>query len=79
MVTTNTVTARTTITTSSSSLSSPSLTDPFHERLTFLVRSFFFVFVGLLASFGNIEYYVLAGIDVAITLLVARKICDKDK
>ena len=29
--------------------------DPTHNQLTFLVRSFFFVFVGLMASFGNIE------------------------
>ncbi len=32
--------------------------DPTHNQLTFLVRSFFFVFVGLLASFGQIEYII---------------------
>lgn len=32
--------------------------DTTHNQLTFLVRSFFFVFVGLLASFGQIEYII---------------------
>ncbi|MEE9565210.1 MAG: cation:proton antiporter, partial [Nitrosopumilaceae archaeon] len=32
--------------------------DTMHNQLTFLVRSFFFVFVGLLASFGQIEYII---------------------
>jgi cell volume regulation protein A len=50
--------------------------DPFHERVTFLVRSFFFVFVGLLASFGRIEF-ILAGIGIAAALLVARKYVTK--
>jgi cell volume regulation protein A len=45
--------------------------DPFQERLTFLVRSFFFVFVGLLASFGQIEY-VIAGIGIAVAIFVSR-------
>ena len=34
------------------------LDDPTHNQLTFLVRSFFFVFVGLMASFGQIEYLI---------------------
>ncbi|MEO2200499.1 MAG: cation:proton antiporter, partial [Nitrosopumilus sp.] len=32
--------------------------DPTHNQLTFLVRSFFFVFVGLMATFGQIEYMI---------------------
>ncbi len=41
--------------------------DPTHNQLTFLVRSFFFVFVGLMASFGQIEYVVFG---VLITIVV---------
>lgn len=41
--------------------------DPTHNQLTFLVRSFFFVFVGLMASLGRIEYIVFG---VLITLAV---------
>ena len=41
--------------------------DPTHNQLTFLVRSFFFVFVGLMASFGQIEYVVFG---VVITIVV---------
>jgi len=41
--------------------------DPTHNQLTFLVRSFFFVFVGLMASFGQIEYVVFG---VLITIAV---------
>ena len=41
--------------------------DPTHNQLTFLVRSFFFVFVGLLASFGQIEYVVFG---ILITVAV---------
>ena len=41
--------------------------DPTHNQLTFLVRSFFFVFVGLMASFGQIEYLVFG---VLITVAV---------
>jgi cell volume regulation protein A len=41
--------------------------DPTHNQLTFLVRSFFFVFVGLMASFGQIEYLVFG---VLITIAV---------
>ena len=45
--------------------------DPTHNQLTFLVRSFFFVFVGLLASFGQIEY-ILLGVVATILIYVAR-------
>ena len=45
--------------------------DSMHSQLTFLVRSFFFVFVGLLASFGQIEYIVF-GIIVTIVIYIGR-------
>ena len=46
------------------------LDDSMHNQLTFLVRSFFFVFVGLLASFGRIEYAIFGILaTVAIYLL----------
>jgi len=45
--------------------------DPTHNQLTFLVRSFFFVFVGLMASFGQIEYVVF-GILITIAVYVGR-------
>jgi len=45
--------------------------DPTHNQLTFLVRSFFFVFVGLLATFGKIEF-ILIGIIAAIILYLIR-------
>lgn len=45
--------------------------DPFHDEVVFLVRTFFFIFIGLLATFGNVEH-VLAGIGMAILLLVGR-------
>ena len=45
--------------------------DSMHSQLTFLVRSFFFVFVGLLASFGQIEYIVF-GILATIAIYVGR-------
>lgn len=41
--------------------------DPTHNQLTFLVRTFFFVFVGLMASFGQIEYVVFG---ILITIVV---------
>ncbi len=42
------------------------LDDPTHNQITFLVRSFFFVFVGLMASIGQFEYIILGiGITVA--------------
>ena len=45
--------------------------DPTHSQLAFLVRAFFFVFVGLLASFGRIEYIVL-GIAATVAIFVLR-------
>lgn len=50
--------------------------DPTHSQLTFLVRAFFFVFVGLLASFGQIEYVVL-GIVATIAIYISRIIISK--
>lgn len=41
--------------------------DPTHNQLTFLVRSFFFVFVGLMATLGRIEYIIFG---IVITVLV---------
>lgn len=48
-----------------------SLDDPTHNQLTFLVRSFFFVFVGLLATLGRIEF-VIFGVIGAILIYVVR-------
>lgn len=45
--------------------------DPTHSQLTFLVRSFFFVFVGLLASFGRPEYVVF-GVGAAVAIYAGR-------
>ena len=45
--------------------------DSMHSQLTFLVRSFFFVFVGLLASFGQIEYIVF-GVLATIAIYIGR-------
>ena len=45
--------------------------DPTHNQLTFLVRSFFFVFVGLMATFGQIEY-VIFGVAVTIAVFIGR-------
>ena len=45
-------------------------------EVTFLVRSFFFVFVGLLASFAQIEY-VIFGVIAAIAIFVGRIIITK--
>ena len=45
--------------------------DPTHNQLTFLVRSFFFVFVGLMASFGQVEYIVL-GVVATVLIYVSR-------
>ena len=45
--------------------------DPTHNQLTFLVRSFFFVFVGLMATFGQIEY-VIFGVVVTIAAFIGR-------
>ncbi len=46
--------------------------DPTHNQLTFLVRSFFFVFVGLLASFGQVEYVVF-GVLITVAIYVGRR------
>jgi len=48
-----------------------SIDDPTHNQLTFLVRSFFFVFVGLLATLGRIEFVVF-GIISAILIYATR-------
>ena len=45
--------------------------DPTHNQLTFLVRSFFFVFVGLMASFGQVEY-VIFGILITVVVYLGR-------
>ena len=45
--------------------------DPTHNQLTFLVRSFFFVFVGLMASFGQIEYVVF-GVLITVAVYIGR-------
>ncbi|MFQ5781706.1 MAG: cation:proton antiporter [Nitrosopumilus sp.] len=50
--------------------------DPTHNQLTFLVRSFFFVFVGLMASVGQIEY-VIFGILITIAVFFGRAIVVK--
>ena len=52
------------------------LDDPTHNQLTFLVRSFFFVFVGLMASFGQIEY-VIFGILITVAVYVGRMFVGK--
>ena len=44
----------------------------FHDQLTFLVRTFFFVFVGLLANFGQIGYLIF-GVAMAIAIYFGRK------
>jgi len=50
--------------------------DPTHNQLTFLVRSFFFVFVGLMASFGNIEY-IIFGILITVAVYFGRSFVGK--
>ena len=47
-----------------------------HSQVTFIVRAFFFVFVGLLASFGQFEY-VIFGIIAAVAIYVGRIIITK--
>ena len=47
-----------------------------HNQVTFLVRAFFFVFVGLLATFTQIEY-VIFGIIAAIAIYVGRILITK--
>ncbi|MCA9827898.1 MAG: cation:proton antiporter [Nitrosopumilus sp.] len=50
--------------------------DPTHNQLTFLVRSFFFVFVGLMASFGQVEYMVF-GILATVAIYYGRAFVGK--
>jgi len=50
--------------------------DSMHNQLTFLVRAFFFVFVGLLASFGRLEYIVF-GVIATIAIYVGRILVTK--
>ena len=50
--------------------------DPTHNQLTFLVRSFFFVFVGLMASLGRLEYIVF-GILITVAIYYGRAIIVK--
>ena len=50
--------------------------DPTHNQLTFLVRVFFFVFVGLMASIGKYEY-VIIGIGITILIYFGRMIVGK--
>lgn len=45
--------------------------DPTHNQLTFLVRSFFFVFVGLLATIGRLEF-IFFGIIGAVLIYLTR-------
>ena len=45
--------------------------DSMHNQLTFLVRAFFFVFVGMLASFGQIEYLIF-GIVATLFIYIGR-------
>ena len=47
-----------------------------HNQVTFLVRAFFFVFVGLLASFAQLEY-VIFGVVAAIAIYIGRIIITK--
>jgi len=47
------------------------LDNPTHNQLTFLVRSFFFVFIGLLATLGKIEF-IFFGVIGAILLYLTR-------
>lgn len=50
--------------------------DPTHNQLTFLVRSFFFVFVGLMATLGRIEY-IIFGIVITIVIYYGRSVIVK--
>ena len=52
------------------------LDDPTHNQLTFLVRSFFFVFVGLMASFGQIEYLIF-GVLITVAVYYGRILVGK--
>ena len=50
--------------------------DPTHNQITFIVRAFFFVFVGLMASFGRIEY-IAFGIGITVAIYIGRLIVAK--
>lgn len=50
--------------------------DSMHNQITFLVRTFFFVFVGLMATFGKIEYMVF-GVIATVAIYVSRIILCK--
>jgi len=52
------------------------LDDPTHNQITFLVRSFFFVFVGLMASIGQFEYAIL-GVGITVAFYLGRIIVAK--
>lgn len=52
------------------------LDDPTHNQITFIVRAFFFVFVGLMASFGRVEYIVF-GIGITLAIYFGRLIVAK--
>lgn len=45
--------------------------NPFHDQVTFLVRTFFFVFIGLMANF-NQPLYMIFGTLIGVVLYVAR-------
>ena len=51
--------------------SSDPTSDPTHNQLTFLVRSFFFVFVGLMATLGRVEY-IIFGILITVAVYYGR-------
>lgn len=62
--------------------------DPTHNQLTFLVRSFFFVFVGLMATLGSIEYIIFGivmtvlvyyGRAIVVKLTLTKRFSDLDK
>ena len=44
----------------------------FHEQITFIVRSFFFVFIGLLANFGQLGF-IIFGIAMALVFYIGRR------
>lgn len=52
------------------------LDDPTHNQITFIVRAFFFVFVGLMASFGRVEY-IIFGIGITLAIYFGRLIVAK--
>ncbi|MCE2508291.1 MAG: cation:proton antiporter [Nitrosopumilaceae archaeon] len=50
--------------------------DPTHNQLTFLVRSFFFVFVGLMATLGRVEY-IIFGVLITVAVYYGRALIVK--